>query len=66
MNDIYKQINDEFDRRKVIDKISEISKELEEEELKPIEEQDKEKRLKLINRQFMEGLKLSTGFNNFW
>lgn len=66
MNDIYKYINDEFDRRNVIDKISEISKELEEEELKPIEEQDKEKRLKLINRQFMEGLKLSTGFNNFW
>ena len=57
MNDIYKYINDEFDRRNVIDKISEISKELEEEELKPIEEQDKEKRLKLINRQFMEGLK---------
>ena len=66
MNDIYKYINNEFDRRNVIDKISEISKELEEEELKPIEEQDKEKRLKLINRQFMEGLKLSTGFNNFW
>ena len=66
MKDIYKYINDEFDRRNVIDKISEISKELEEEELKPIEEQDKEKRLKLINRQFMEGLKLSTGFNNFW
>ena len=66
MNDIYKYINDKFDRRNVIDKISEISKELEEEELKPIEEQDKEKRLKLINRQFMEGLKLSTGFNNFW
>jgi hypothetical protein len=66
MNDIYKYINDEFDRRNVMERISEISREIEEEQTKPQDEQDNEKRLRLINRQFMEGLKLSTGFNCYW
>ena len=66
MNDIYKYINDEFNRTNVMERVAEISKEIEEENSKDQDEQDNEKRLRLINKQFMEGLKLSTGFNRYW
>lgn len=66
MNDIYKYINDEFNRTNVMERVAEISREIEEENSKDQDEQDNEKRLRLINKQFMEGLKLSTGFNRYW
>ena len=65
MNDIYKYINDEFNRTNVMERVAEISKEIEEENSKDQDEQDNERRLRLINKQFMEGLKLSTGFNRY-
>lgn len=66
MNDIYKYINDEFNRTNVMERVAEISREIEEENSKDQDEQDNERRLRLINKQFMEGLKLSTGFNRYW
>lgn len=66
MADIYSSIGEEFDRLNVLENIADISNELNEEQSKPKEEQDREKQLKLINKQFMIGLKLSTGFNRFW
>ena len=66
MADIYSSIGEEFDRLNILENIANISNELKEEQSKPKEEQDREKQLKLINKQFMIGLKLSTGFNRFW
>lgn len=66
MADIYSSIGEEFDRLNILENIANISNELNEEQSKPKEEQDREKQLKLINKQFMIGLKLSTGFNRFW
>ena len=66
MADIYSSIGEEFDRLNILENIANISNELSEEQSKPKEEQDREKQLKLINKQFMIGLKLSTGFNRFW
>lgn len=66
MADIYSSIGDEFDRTNILENLANISNELKEEQSKPTEDQDREKQLKLINRQFMEGLKLSTGFYRFW
>lgn len=66
MADIYSSIGDEFDRINILENLANISNELKDEQSKPVEEQNKEKQLKLINRQFMEGLKLSTGFYRFW
>ena len=66
MADIYSSIGEEFDRLNILENIANVSNELNEEQSKPKEEQDREKQLKLINKQFMIGLKLSTGFNRFW
>ena len=66
MADIYSSIGDEFDRINILENLANISNELKDEQSKPKEEQDREKQLKLINKQFMIGLKLSTGFNRFW
>lgn len=66
MADIYSSIGEEFDRLNILENIANISNELNEEQSKPKEEQDREKQLKLINKQFIIGLKLSTGFNRFW
>lgn len=65
MPTIYKYNND-FDENVVISNMNDISEELEEEQSKPIERQDREKMLKLVNKQFYEGLKLSTGYCNLW
>ena len=60
MDDIYK-CNSCYNRNAVIDKLKDIAGELEIEQRKPNEERNKEKEFKLIYRQFIEGLKLSTG-----
>lgn len=56
MNDIYKY-NSDFDNEKVLDKLNDIAEAIEQEE-------DPEKRFKLIYAQFIQGLRLST--NNNW
>lgn len=66
MSNIYKYINDEFDRSNIMDNLNKISDELDEELSKDKQYQDKEKRLKLINKLFCEGLKLSTRGNKLW
>lgn len=66
MQNIYKYIGDEFDNARVMDNIAQISNELDEEQSKPNEERDKDKEFKLIYRQFMEGLKLSTRYKRLW
>lgn len=55
--------SDDFDRSVVIDKLKDIAGELEIEEEKPDEERDAKREFKLIYKQFIEGLKLSTGYN---
>lgn len=62
MNTIY-SYNNEFDRSHVIDKVNEIAEEIEEEIEKPEDERDGNKEFKLIYKQFIEGLKLSTRNN---
>ena len=51
MADIYSSIGDEFDKMNILENLANISNELKEEQSKPTEEQDREKQLKLINRQ---------------
>jgi len=65
MNDIYSYIGEEFNPSNVIEKISDISDELEEEQSKDEKDRDRKKEFDLIYRQFIQGLKLSTGFNRF-
>lgn len=63
MQDIYSCNNiNEFSHDVVIDKLKDIAGEIEEEEEKPEEERDRQREFKLIYRQFIEGLKLSTGY----
>lgn len=57
MNDIYKYNND-FDNKKILDKLNELAEAVEQEE-------DPDKRFKLIYAQFMQGLRLSTNNNLF-
>ena len=62
MADIYRYIpSDDYGRAAIISKLGDIAEELELEREKPDDERDREKEFKLIYRQFMEGLKLSTG-----
>ena len=64
MSTIYRYNNsDDFDRSVVIDKLQHIAGELELEQEKPDEERSREAEFKLIYKQFIEGLKLSTGYN---
>lgn len=65
MNDIYSYIGEEFNPSNVIEKISDISDELEEEQSKDEKDRDRKKEFDLIYQQFIQGLKLSTGFNRF-
>lgn len=65
MNDIYKYMSEEFNPLNVMERVSDISIELEEERSKEQEERDERKEFELIYRQFVQGLKLSTGFNRF-
>lgn len=57
---IYSYNSDIFDRSSILHRINEIKEELAEEMEKPDEERNGEKEFKLIYKQFMEGLKLST------
>lgn len=66
MNNIYKYIHEDFETSNVIEKINRINDELEQELSKDKNLRDKEKEFKLINQQFMEGLKLSTRGNRMW
>lgn len=61
MGDIYRYNNDSYDRSKVLNNLNEIAEELELEQEKPDEERDRQREFKLIYKQFIEGLKLSTG-----
>lgn len=61
MSAIYSYNPDIFDRSSILHRINEIKEELAEEMEKPDEERSSEKEFKLIYKQFMEGLKLSTG-----
>lgn len=51
----------EFNQNQIMNDISQIQEELLQEQSKPNEERDKQKELKLIYKQFIKGLKLSTG-----
>ena len=62
MNDIYRY--NTFDREEVIKEVNDISLELDEEMTKDPSERDPDKEFKLIYKQFIKGLRLSTG-NNF-
>lgn len=66
MNNIYKYIHEDFETSNVIEKINRINDELEQELSKDKNLRDKEKEFKLINQQFMEGLKLSVRGNRMW
>ena len=62
MNDIYSCKSNEFSHEAIIDRLNDISGEIEEEQEKPDDEYDRDKVFKLMYRQFIEGLKLSTGY----
>lgn len=62
MSDIYRYNNsDDYGHALVIERLKSIASELELEQQKPENERDREKEFKLIYKQFIEGLKLSTG-----
>ena len=61
MNDIYRCNSYDYGRGAVIERLKDIAGELELEYEKPEDERDKEREFKLIYKQFVEGLKLSTG-----
>lgn len=61
MYNIYSYNSDEYSQAAVIEKLKEIAGELELEQEKPDDEHDRNREFKLIYKQFIEGLKLSTG-----
>lgn len=56
--------NNDFDKDVIYNKLAEISSKLEEEQNKDKGERDKEKELRLMYAQMIQGLKLNTLFNN--
>lgn len=56
--------NNDFDKDVIYNKLAEISSKLEEEQIKDKGERDKEKELRLMYAQMIQGLKLNTLFNN--
>lgn len=58
MQTIY-QYSNEFDKTEILNKINEISEQIQDEENKENCEYDKEKVRKLLYAQFIQGLKLS-------
>ena len=56
--------NNDFDKDVIYNKLAEISSKLEEEQHKDKGERDKEKELRLMYAQMIQGLKLNTLFNN--
>lgn len=57
--------NNEYDKNQIMNEVVLLQDELVEEQNKNEQERDKEKELKLIYKQFIKGLKLSTGNNLF-
>lgn len=51
----------EYDKQYVMNEVSILQEELNEERNKDLNDRDKEKEFKLIYKQFIKGLKLSTG-----
>lgn len=56
--------NNDFDKDVIYNKLAEISSKLEEEQNKDKGERVKEKELRLMYAQMIQGLKLNTLFNN--
>lgn len=56
--------NNDFDKDVIYNKLAEISSKLEEEQNKDKGKRDKEKELRLMYAQMIQGLKLNTLFNN--
>lgn len=61
MNNIYRYNDDNYGRSAVIERLKDIADELELEQEKPNDDRDSNREFKLIYKQFIEGLKLSTG-----
>ena len=61
MIDIYRYNSDDYGHAAVIERLKDIAGELELEQEKPEDERDANREFKLIYKQFIEGLKLSTG-----
>lgn len=59
MTDIY--LRDEFNKSKIVDRLTEISEKLCDELEKPIEEADKKKELDLYYQQLVCGMKYNIG-----
>ena len=60
MDNIYKYNDDNYGRTAVIERLKDIADELELEQEKPDNERNGDREFKLIYKQFIEGLKLST------
>ena len=58
MQTIY-QYNKDFDKSEIINKISDLSEQIKEEQTKDNDEYNKEKELELIYAQLIQGIKLS-------
>jgi len=61
MDNIYRYNSYDYGHAAVIEKLKDIAGELEIEQEKPDDERDGDREFKLIYKQFIEGLKLSTG-----
>jgi hypothetical protein len=61
MDNIYRYNSYDYGRASVIERLKDIAGELELEQEKPDDERDDNREFKLIYKQFIEGLKLSTG-----
>ena len=60
-NNIYRYNSADYGHAAVIERLKDIAGELELEQEKPDDERDSDREFKLIYKQFIEGLKLSTG-----
>ena len=61
MDNIYRYNGADYGHAAVIERLKDIASELELEQEKPDDERDSDREFKLIYKQFIEGLKLSTG-----
>ena len=61
MYNIYTYNGADYGHAAVIERLKDIAGELELEQEKPDDERDSDREFKLIYKQFIEGLKLSTG-----
>lgn len=58
--------NNDYDKNQIMNEVVLIQEELQEELNKDIEDRNREKEIKLIYKQFIKGLKLSTRGNNLF